>query len=297
MPHPIQTLSFGRTGHISTRILFGAAALGKVTQAEADATLDLLLDYGINHIDTAASYGEAEERIGPWMQRGLRNQFFLATKTGDREYVKARDSIHRSLERMKVDSVDLIQLHCLIDQDEWDVAMGSDGALRACIEAKEQGLTRFIGVTGHELRVPRMHLQSVKHFDFDTVLLPYNYVLAKNPQYATDFETLIANCVQNNRAVQTIKSITATPWGMGDDSDKQAFATWYRPLTDQTDIDKAVAWVLGRPGLFLNTVGDIHVLPKVLDAAARFCAGDGVRPSSQVMDALVTERGMRPMLV
>ncbi len=297
MPHPIQTAPFGRTGHTSTRVIFGAAALGKVTQAEADATLDLLLTYGINHIDTAASYGESEDRIGPWMQRGLRDQFFLATKTGDRDYAKARASIHRSLERMKVDSVDLIQLHCLIDQDEWDVAMGNDGALRACVEAKEQGLTKFIGVTGHELRVPRMHLQSVQHYDFDTVLLPYNYVLAKNPQYATDFESLLVDCKAHNRAVQTIKSITQAPWGKGEESDKKAFATWYRPLTDQADIDKAVAWVLGRPGAFLNSVGDIHVLPKVLEAAARFSAGNGARPSAQVMDALVSERGMHSMFV
>jgi 3-methyladenine DNA glycosylase AlkD len=299
MPHPIQKISFGRTGHISTRVIFGAAALGKVAQAEADTTLDLLLEYGINHIDTAASYGESEDRIGPWMQRGLRDQFFLATKTGDRDYTKARDSIHRSLERMKVDSVDLIQLHCLIDQDEWDMAMGNDGALRACVEAKEQGLTKFIGVTGHELRVPRMHLQSVQRFDFDTVLLPYNYVLAKIPQYATDFENLLTDCKANNRAVQTIKSITQAPWGKDEVSlsDRKAFATWYRPLTDQVDIDKAVAWVLGRPGLFLNTVGDIHVLPKVLAAAATWCAGDGARPTSHVMDALVSERGMHSMFV
>lgn len=296
MPHAIQKLTFGRTGHESTRVIFGAAALGGVTQQEADKTLDLLLEYGINHIDTAASYGAAEDRIGPWMQRGLRNQFFLATKTGDREYTKARDSIHRSLERMKVDSIDLIQLHCLIDQDEWDVAMGDDGALRACIEAKEQGLTKFIGVTGHELRVPRMHMQSVQRFDFDTVLLPYNYVLAKIPQYATDFETLIANCTANNRAIQTIKSITAGPWGK-DVGDKKPQSTWYRPLTEQADVDKAVAWLLGRPGIFLNSVGDIYVLPKVLDAAARFSAGEIERPTSQVMDGLMMDRNMSSLFV
>jgi len=296
MPHSIQTLQFGRTGHASTRILFGAAALSRVTQAEADLTLDLLLNFGINHIDTAASYGEAEDRIGPWMQRGLRSNFFLATKTGDREYDKARDSIHRSLERMKVDSVDLIQLHCLIDQNEWDVAMGDNGALRACIEAKQQGLTRFIGVTGHELRVPRMHLQSVTRFDFDSVLLPYNYVLAKIPPYATDFETLVANCVTHNRAIQTIKSITAGPWGK-DVGDQKPFATWYQPLTEQADIDKAVAWVLDRSGIFLNTVGDIHLLPKVLDAAARFSAGEITRPSAQQMDGLLETRHMSSLFV
>jgi predicted aldo/keto reductase-like oxidoreductase len=287
---------FGRMGHQSTRVIFGAAALGKVTQAEADATLDLLLEYGINHIDTAASYGEAEDRIGPWMQRGLRNAFFLATKTGDRTYIKARDSIHKSLERMKVDSFDLIQLHCLIDQNEWDVAMGPGGALEACIEAKQQGLVKYIGVTGHELRVPRMHLQSLQRYDFDSVLLPWNYVLAKIPQYASDFETLLALCKQRNLAVQTIKSITRAPWPK-DVGDKKFAATWYVPFTDQTDIDTAVAWVLGRPGIFLNTVGDIHILPKVLHAAARFSSGELPAPTTQQMEVLLTERNMSSLFV
>ena len=287
---------FGRIGHLSTKIIFGAAALGNVTQAEADATLDLLLEYGINHIDTAASYGEAEDRIGPWMQRGLRKNFFLATKTGDRTYTKARDSIHKSLERMKVDSFDLIQLHCLIDQDEWDVAMGPGGVLEACIEAKQQGLVKYIGVTGHELRVPRMHVQSLQRFDFDSVLLPWNYVMAKIPQYAHDFETLLALCKERNLAVQTIKSITRAPWPK-DVGDKKFAATWYVPFTEQTDIDTAVAWILNRPGIFLNTVGDIHILPKVLDAAARFSSGALAVPSKQQMEALLVERQMSSLFV
>ena len=287
---------FGRISHLSTRVIFGAAALGHVTQAEADATLDLLLEYGINHIDTAASYGEAEDRIGPWMQRGLRKNFFLATKTGDRTYIKARDSIHKSLERMKVSSFDLIQLHCLIDQNEWDIAMGPGGALEACIEAKQQGLVKYIGVTGHELRVPRMHLQSLQRYDFDSVLLPWNYVLAKMPQYATDFETLIALCKERNLAVQTIKSITRAPWPK-DVGDKKFAATWYVPFTEQADIDVTVAWLLNRPGIFLNSVGDIHILPKVLDAAARFSNGELAVPSKQQMESLLVERNMSSLFV
>ena len=287
---------FGRMGHLSSRVIFGAAALGQVTQAEADATLDLLLEYGINHIDTAASYGEAEDRIGPWMQRGLRKNFFLATKTGDRTYIKARDSIHKSLERMKVDSFDLIQLHCLIDQDEWDVAMGPGGVLEACIEAKQQGLVKYIGVTGHELRVPRMHLQSLHHYDFDSVLLPWNYVLAKMPQYATDFETLLALCKERNLAVQTIKSITRAPWPK-DVGDKKFAATWYVPFTEQADVDTAVAWLLSRLGIFLNSVGDIHILPKVLDAAARFSNGELAVPSKRQMESLLVERNMSSLFV
>lgn len=296
MATKIQTLEFGRIGHVSTRVIFGAAALGNVTQAEADATLDTLLEYGVNHIDTAASYGESEDRIGPWMQRGLRKQFFLATKTGDRGYIAARDSIHRSLERMKVDNVDLIQLHCLIDQNEWDIAMGPGGALEACIEAKKQGLVKHIGVTGHELRVPKMHLQSLARFDFDSVLLPYNFVLAKIPQYLNDFEALIALCKERNLAVQTIKSITRAPWPK-DIGDKKFASTWYVPFSDQADIDKAVAWLLNRPGVFLNTVGDIHILPKVLNAAQRFSTGDLAAPSRQDMEQLAKEREMASLFV
>lgn len=289
----IQRIPFGRTGHLSTRVIFGAAALGNVTQKEADATLDLLLKHGVNHIDTAASYGESELRIGPWMKRGLRNQFFLATKTGERSYQKAYDSIRQSLEKMHVDKIDLIQLHCLIDDSEWDEAMGPEGALKACLQAQREGLVAYIGVTGHELRVPRMHLRSVKHYDFDTVLLPYNYVLSRVPQYMADFDALLADCSAHKRGIQTIKSITAAPWG---DSQRSA-ATWYRPLTEQADIDKAVAWVLSRDGIFLNSVGDIHVLPKVLLAAENFFSGATPTPTEDSMNTLLAEREMSSLFV
>jgi aryl-alcohol dehydrogenase-like predicted oxidoreductase len=260
----IEKIPFGRTGHTSTRTLFGAAALGGVTQAEADRTLAVLLDYGVNHIDTAASYGESELRIGPWMGEHRQN-FFLATKTGERSYEKAREEIYRSLERLQVDSVDLIQLHNLVDPDEWDEAMGEDGALQAAIEARAEGIVRFIGVTGHGTTVAAMHKKSLEHFDFDSVLLPYNYWMMQNPQYTADFEMLLAMCQERNVAVQTIKSITRGPWG-----DKaQNRATWYEPFEEQEDIDRVVHWALNRPGVFLNTAGDIDLLPKVLAAASR----------------------------
>jgi aryl-alcohol dehydrogenase-like predicted oxidoreductase len=272
---------FGRTGHMSTRVIFGAAALGRVTQEEADRTLDLLLQYGINHIDTAASYGEAEDRIGPWMPRH-RKEFFLATKTGERTYEKAKAQIHRSLERMRVDSVDLIQLHALIDPGEWKVAFGAGGALEAAVEAREQGLTRFIGVTGHEVTIPAMHQLSLAKFDFDSVLLPYNYLLMKNPLYAAGFEAVEKICHQRNVAIQTIKSLARGPWG-----DKpHTRACWYEPWEEQADIDMAVGYVLSRPGIFLNSTGDIYLLPKLLDAASRFEAG----PAPAAMEKLVTER-------
>ena len=277
---------FGRTGHMSTRIIFGAAAFANVTQEEADRTMELLLQYGINHIDTAASYGDSELRLGPWMER-YRNDFFLATKTGERTYQKAREQIHRSLERLRVSHVDLLQLHYLVDPQEWEVAMGPGGALEAAIEAREQGLVRFIGVTGHDLSVARMHLRSLERYDFDSVLLPYNYLLMQNPQYAADFEALLAVCQQRNVAVQTIKSLARRPWG----ERPRTRATWYEPLEEQADIDLAVHWVLGRPGIFLNTTGDIHVLPKVLAAASRFQG----QPDDAEMRALVQRQAMEPL--
>jgi aryl-alcohol dehydrogenase-like predicted oxidoreductase len=273
---------------MSTRLIFGGAAFSSVTQAEADRTLDVLLEYGINHIDTAASYGDSELRIGPWMARH-RQDFFLATKTGERTYQKARDEFHRSLERLRVDRVDLIQLHYLVDPQEWEVAMGPGGALEALVEAREQGLTRFIGVTGHDVSVAAMHKRSLERFDFDAVLLPYNYVMMQNPQYAADFESLLATCQKRNVAVQTIKGVCRRPWG-----DKpHSRATWYEPLEDQAAIDKTVHWVLNRPGIFLNTAADIHILPRVLDAGSRFQAA----PSDKEMKALLEEQAMAPLFV
>ena len=284
----IQKQPFGRTGHLSTQVIFGGAALWQPTQAEADRTLDLLLEYGINHIDTAASYGDSELWIGPWMDRH-RHQFFLATKTGERTYEQARAEFHRSLERLRVDHVDLLQLHYLVDPQEWEVAMGPGGALEAAVEAREQGLTRFIGVTGHDLTVATMHQRSLKRFDFDSVLLPYNYILMQNPDYTADFEALLALCQTRQVAVQTIKSIARGPWG-----DKpHTHTTWYEPLAEQKEIDLAVHWVLNRPGIFLNTVGDLQLLPKVLDAASHFQAA----PTATEMQEEIERLEMTPLFV
>jgi aryl-alcohol dehydrogenase-like predicted oxidoreductase len=284
----IEKLPFGRTGHLSTRTIFGAAALSQVTQAQADRTLGVLLHYGINHIDTAAMYGHSELRIGPWMDH-YRQRFFLATKTHERTYQKARDQFQRSLERLQVDRVDLLQLHALVDPEEWEVAMGPGGALEAVIEARDQGLTRFVGVTGHGVMAPVMHMRSLERFDFDSVLLPYSYVMMQNPQYAADFEALAALCQGRHVAVQTIKSLVRGPWG----EKTRVRATWYEPLESQAAIDRAVHWVLGRPGIFLNTVGDIDLLPKVLDAATRFEAA----PSDEEMEELATRLAMEPLFV
>lgn len=277
---------FGRTGHESTRVLFGGAALSAVTQAEADATLDLLFEHGINHIDTAASYGEAERCIGPWMKR-YRDQFFLATKTEERTRLGARDSLHRSLELLQTDTVDLFQIHNLSNVKEWNIALGPGGALEAFIEAREQGLVRFIGVTGHGVDIARLHKQALERFDFDSVLFPYNYPMMQNPQYAADVIDLLRLCEARNTAVQTIKSITRAGWG----DRPQTRNTWYEPLEDQVDIDLAVHWVLGEAQVFLNSVADIHLLPKVLEASQRFQG----RSSDDEMEGMIARLRMEPL--
>ena len=283
---PIQP--FGRTGHESTRLLFGAAALGNVSQDEADQTMELIREHGINHIDTAASYGDAELRLGPWMETH-RDEFFLATKTGERTRAEAYNEIQRSLERLRTDQIDLIQLHNLVDEEEWRTAFSPGGALEGVVEAKDDGLVRFIGVTGHGVTVAAQHLRSLQEYPFDSVLLPYNFAMSRDERYIADFEELFAACVERGAAIQTIKSITRGPWG-----DRQPSAnTWYEPLTDQDAIDTAVGWVLGREGVFLNTVGDINILPTVIDAAERFSE----RPNEEQMRGLEAAFGLEPLFV
>lgn len=286
----IDKIPFGRTGHNSTRTLFGAAALGGVTQEQADDTLELLLRYGVNHIDTAASYGAAEDRIGPWLQT-RRDDFFLATKTGERTYEKARDEIRRSLERLQISQIDLIQLHNLVDENEWRTAMGDEagekGALAALIEARDEGLVRFIGVTGHGLEVAKRHQQSLARFDFDAVLLPWNFSMKQNEEYAADFNALREICRERDVAMQTIKSICRRP---KNDSSPQT-ATWYEPLQNPDDIRRSVHWLLAHDNVFLNTVGDIHVLPLVLEAAAENVDA----PSDEEMAEMHETRAMEPL--
>jgi aryl-alcohol dehydrogenase-like predicted oxidoreductase len=284
----IPTQPFGKTGHNSTRIIFGAAALWGGREEDRDRALELLLSHGINHVDTAASYGRSERTVGAWMPEH-RDKFFLATKTGERTREKARDQIRHSLERLQTDHVDLIQLHNLVDEEEWKTALGPGGALEAAVEAREQGLTRFIGVTGHGVTVPRMHLRSLERFAFDSVLLPYNCVMMRNPQYAADFNELAQVCGERGIAVQTIKGITLGPWN----EKEHTHSTWYEPLTEQMDIDLAVGYVLGRAGVFLNTASDVRLFAKVLDAAERFTA----LPPEAEMDALVARREMTPLFV
>jgi aryl-alcohol dehydrogenase-like predicted oxidoreductase len=283
----ISSMQFGRTGHRSTRVIFGGAALGAVSQSEADRSLEILLEYGINHLDVAASYGEgeAEKRMGPWMA-GHRTGFFLATKTGKRSYQEALDDLRGSLERLRVDSVDLVQIHNLTDPDEWEQVFSSSGALEAMIEAREQGLTRFIGVTGHGYTVAEMHLKSLERFDFDSVLLPYNYIMMQNEAYARSFQTLKQRCIEKKVALQTIKSLARRPW-----QGQRVYSTWYQPLEEGDAIQSAVHWVLGDPEAFLISPADINLLPRVLEAASRAES----RPPDQEMEQMRVSQQMQPV--
>jgi aryl-alcohol dehydrogenase-like predicted oxidoreductase len=283
----IERKQFGRTGHESTRVIFGGASLGTVSQEDADRTLAVLLEFGINHLDVAASYGqgEAEKRMGPWMAEH-RKGFFLATKTGRRTYQEAEDDLHGSLERLRVDGVDLIQMHNLIDPEEWEQALGPGGALEALVEARRQGLVRFIGVTGHGYTAAEMHLRSLERFPFDSVLLPYNYLMMQNEAYASSFEQLKRVCIEKKVALQTIKSLARRPW-----QGEQTRSTWYQPLEEEDAIGAALGWVLGDPDVFLISTGDIHILPRLLSAADRA----GSRPSDAKMKGLLENRGMQPI--
>jgi len=284
----IPRLDFGRTGHQSSHTLFGAAALSAVTQDVADRTLELLLRHDVNHIDTAASYGDSELRIRPWLKH-VPGRFFLATKTDARTRKEAREELHRSLDRLGVDHVDLWQLHNLADPIEWDTALSPGGVIEAAVEARAEGLVRFIGVTGHGAQIAANHRRSLERFDFDSVLLPYNFVTMQLPYYAENFEALARTCGERKVAVQTIKSIALRPW-LGRERTR---STWYEPLEAQADIDLAVWWVLGRPGMFLNTAGDVDVLPRVLDAAERF----EKRPTDAEMTQMLERAKAEPLFV
>ena len=284
----IPKAEFGRTGHKSTRVVFGAAALGHVTQQVADETLEVLLRYGVNHIDTAASYGDSELRIAPWLKQHP-DRFFIATKGDKRDERGAGEEILRSLHRLDVDHVDLWQIHSLADPIEWDQALSPGGALDAALLAREEGLIKWIGVTGHGAQIAATHRRSLERFDFDSVLLPCNYVTMQHTYYLENFDALVNACREKNVAVQTIKSVALRPWMSRD----HTRSTWYQPLESPDDIDLAVWWVMGRRDMFLNSVGDVDLLPRVLDAASRYSRP----PDDQAMDALVARTHTEPLFV
>ncbi len=292
----LKTAPFGATGHQSSHVIFGAAALGSMSQERADATLALLPQFGINHIDTAESYGESELRLTSFLA-DHRSDFFLATKTRDRTGPEARASLERSLERMKVDNVDLIQLHNLVEPDEWETVFGNDGALAALVQARDEGLCKFIGVTGHGTRIPGMHVRSLGEFEFDSVLFPYNYTMMGNNEYRSDVESLLGICSDRNVAVQTIKSVAKGRWGA---SPERRFS-WYEPIDDPQALERAVHYVTGqnapgteradKPHLFLNSSSDARLLPQICQAAAQ----TGAVPSNEAMEADCSAHGITPL--
>jgi aryl-alcohol dehydrogenase-like predicted oxidoreductase len=284
----IERQLFGRTGHLSSRVIFGAAGVARVDQDTADQLLPLLRQYGVNHIDTAAMYGDSELRLAPWL-RQHRADFFLATKTHNRSGDGARRSLERSLERLGVDRVDLIQLHNLVEPEEWEKAHGPGGALEALLQARDEGLVRFIGVTGHGLRIARMHLASLERFDYDSVLLPYNYVLLRDEAYRSDVEALLDLCQERGVAVQTIKSIARRRWT--DDPSGGLRQSWYEPLTDQDAIGRAVRHVLRDRRLFVNTSSAIDLLRDMLLGAD----GDSPAPAEDELAADSDDFAMAPL--
>lgn len=283
----IDTAPFGRTGHDSSRVIFGAAALGSMRQERADEVLQTLLAAGVNHLDTAATYGSSELRIGPWMAEH-RHRFFLATKTGERRGDAARAELEHSLERLRVDSVDLIQLHNLVEPEEWEIAHGPGGAVEAVARARDEGLVRHIGVTGHGNRIAGMHLRSLERFPFDSVLLPYSFVGTQDADYRADVEQLLVVCAEQQVAVQTIKAIGRRRWPQGHDGPR---FSWYEPVTDPGAIGRSVRWVLGHEQLFLNTSSDARLLPTILNAAG---AGGPV-PTDVELQADVDAHGIEPL--
>jgi len=284
----IERIPFGSTGHDSTRVIFGAAALGSATEREADEALELLLDRGDQphrHRRELRRLGAPSRTVVP----GASEPVFPCHEDGRAVLYSPREEIRRSLERMGVDQVDLIQLHCLVHPAEWDLAMSEEGALRAAIEARDEGLVRFIGVTGHGLTVAEMHRRSLKRFSFDSVLFPFSHVIMQDTQYAPDVEQVLTTCRARNIAVQTIKGIARGPWG----SKEPTAGTWYEPLHEQAHIDLAVHWILGEPGVFLNGPSDIELLARVIDAAERFTA----RPDEAAMAELAEEQRLSTMFV
>ncbi len=258
----METRRLGRTGQHSTVLIFGGAALGGSTQDEADASLQEALDAGINHFDVAASYGDAEERFGPWLA-GVRDRVFLSTKVEERSYDAAWASINRSLERLRVGAVDLLQLHAVGDLAELDRATGAGGSLEAALRARDEGLTRFVGITGHGHEAPATHLEALRRYPFETVMTPLNHRLAQDPAYLADHEALVAEATRQDAGIMTIKTVSRRNWP----DDARPRTTWYEPLEEQRHLDAAVAWVLARPYVTgIPTPGDTRLLAGLVRA-------------------------------
>ena len=255
----------GRIGHESSVLIYGGAALSDVPQEVADRSIQRALDAGINHFDTAASYGDSELRLGAWMPR-IRDRIFLATKTDERTAAGAYDGIRRSLDRLQVDRVDLLQLHAIGDPDDLDRATGPGGAIEGVVRARDEGLIGAIGITGHGMLAPSVHLESLRRHPFDTVLTPFNYALSRRPAYLRDFEALTEATREHDVGLMVIKSAARNLWRVNE----QRYETWYEPLDEQPRVDAAVAFALARPEVTgIATAGDVGLLPLFIEAERR----------------------------
>jgi aryl-alcohol dehydrogenase-like predicted oxidoreductase len=261
----METRRFGRTGHMSTVAILGAAAFSKSTQAETDTAVERAIAAGVNHIDVAPSYGWAEERLGPWLARE-RERFFLGCKTTERTRAGAAEELRGSLKRLQVERFDLYQMHAVTTMDELDKVTARGGSLEAAVEAREQGLTRYIGITGHGFESPVVFLEALRRFDFDSVLFPVNFVQYANPAYRQPAEALLRECQARDVGVMAIKAITRSPWNGRD----QAYNTWYEPFDQPAQVQRAVDFALSQPVTGLCTAGDVRLLPLMLDACERF---------------------------
>lgn len=256
----------GRLGHMSSVVMYGGAALAEATQAVADESIAYALEQGINHFDTAADYGDSELRLAPWMT-DIRGKIFLSTKTGKRSKDQARAEIERSLHRLQVDSVDLIQLHAIGDLAELDRATSSGGALEAAVAAREEGLAGAVGITGHGHGAPATHLEALRRFPFDTVLTPLNFLLYQRPDYRRDYDALAAEVQRQDAALMVMKPLSRNLWR---EDETQRFATWYEPFEEQEHIDAAIAFVLARPEVATFAMaGDVGLLPKIVRGVER----------------------------
>ena len=256
----------GRLEQLDSVLVYGGAALGEVTQDAADSSIAAALAAGVNHFDTAAAYGDSELRLAPWMPR-IRDEIFLSTKTGDRGRDDAKRSIERSLERLGVERVDLLQLHEVGDLDQLDLATAADGALEAAIEAREQGLVGAIGITGHGHAAPATHLEALRRFPFDTVLTPWNFALSCEEAFSAAFDALVEEIGRQDAGLMTIKTVSRRNWPAGAD---QRYATWYEPFDHQEHIDAALAFVLAHPAITsIAMVGDVGLMPMMLATERR----------------------------
>jgi aryl-alcohol dehydrogenase-like predicted oxidoreductase len=286
----IERAEFGRTGHRSSRTVFGAAGLWRMSQDKADEVLALLLEFGVNHLDTAAAYGDSELRLAPWLAE-RRSEFFVATKTGERAGPDARAGLELSLERLGIGQVDLVQLHNLVEPGDWEQAFAPGGAVEALLQARDHGLTRFVGVTGHGLRAAAAHRRSLERADFDSVLLPYSYVLLADDGYRRDTEALLELCEGRGVAVQTIKAVARRRWPDGYDGPRNS---WYEALPPGPELERAVRFVLAAPhALFVNTSSDVRLLRPTLEAAAR--AGAAADGDDRSLDADVAALDITPI--